>query len=123
MPKQHPPAARVAPPIPVLHGRRSRLAVAAPAVLTASKTDSRVVVGQGDYQYEVLHHWPQLPAQFRWQTTHNVAVDRAGQLYVIHEGDPNQPDHPSIFVFDAEREVRPVVRPAVSGGRPRHGSA
>jgi hemin uptake protein HemP len=59
------------------------------------------VVGHGDYQYEVLHNWPQLPAQFRWQTTHNVAVDHAGQLYVIHEGDANQPDHPAIFVFDA----------------------
>ena len=78
------------------------LALASPAVLTASKTDSKLVVGQGDYQYEVLHNWPQLPTQFHWQTTHNVAVDRGGHLYVIHEGDANQPDHPSIFVFDAE---------------------
>ncbi|MHB9077677.1 MAG: twin-arginine translocation signal domain-containing protein [Pirellulaceae bacterium] len=78
------------------------LALAAPAVLTASKTDTQLVVGQGDYRYEVLHNWPQLPAQFHWQTTHNVAVDRAGLLYVIHEGDPNQPDHPAIFVFDGE---------------------
>ncbi|MHB0956193.1 MAG: NHL repeat-containing protein [Pirellulaceae bacterium] len=78
------------------------LALAAPAVLTARKTDSRLIVGQGDYQYEIVHHWPQLPLPFRWQTTHNVAVDQAGRLYVIHEGDPNLPDHPSIFVFDAD---------------------
>jgi hypothetical protein len=31
-----------------------------------------------------------------------VAVDRDGNLYVIHEGRENQRDHPSIFVFDSE---------------------
>lgn len=76
--------------------------VAAPAVLTASKSDSKTIVGTGEYRYEVLHNWPQLPARFQWQTTHNVAVDRAGLLYVIHEGHANKPDHPSIFVFDAQ---------------------
>jgi len=52
--------------------------VAAPAVITASKTDSRKIVGEGDFQYEIVHDWPQLPAPFTWQTTHNVAVDKSG---------------------------------------------
>ena len=69
-------------------------------VLTARKTDSKLVVGDGEYKYEVEHEWPQLPDKYTWQTTHNVAVDKAGNVYVIHEGDPNQKDHPSIFVFD-----------------------
>jgi hypothetical protein len=43
-----------------------------------------------------------LPDKFSWQTTHNVAVDKSGNLYVIHEGRKEQQDHPSIFVFDAE---------------------
>ncbi len=76
--------------------------VAAPAIATDSKTDGKSIVGSGDYQYEVLHNWPQLPSQFQWQTTHNVAVDSVGQLYVIHEGHADKPDHPSIFVFDAD---------------------
>ncbi len=76
--------------------------VAAPAVVTASKTDSKLIIGEGDYQFEVFHDWPQLPSQFQWQTTHNVAVDRAGNLYVIHEGHADKPDHPAIFVFDPE---------------------
>ena len=76
--------------------------IASPAVLTASKTQSKIIVGTGDYRYEVHHNWPQLPGQFRWQTTHNVAVDRAGRLYVIHEGHTDKPDHPSIFVFDGD---------------------
>lgn len=77
-------------------------AFAAPAVLTAARTDSQVIIGEGDYKYEVTHDWPQLPEKFTWQTTHNVAIDKAGNLYVIHEGRPDQKDHPSIFVFDPE---------------------
>ena len=74
----------------------------APAVLTASKTDSTLILGEGDYKYEVIHEWPQLPEKFTWQTTHNVAVDKANNLYVIHQGLADQSDHPSIFVFDAD---------------------
>jgi len=76
--------------------------IMAPAVVTASKSDSRIVLGEGDYRYEVQHDWPQLPKQYTWQTTHNVAVDSASNLYVIHEGREDQKDHPSIFVFDVE---------------------
>ena len=74
----------------------------APAVITAAKTDGPVIVGEGDYRFEVTHNWPQLPAEFSWQTTHNVAVDKSGNVYVIHEGRENLKDHPSIFVFDSE---------------------
>lgn len=72
----------------------------APAIVTASKTNSEVILGEGDYRYQVMHEWPQLPDKYTWQTTHNVAVDEAGNLYVIHEGREDQKDHPSIFVFD-----------------------
>lgn len=75
---------------------------AAPAVLTASKVDKPLIVGEGEHKFEVIHNWPKLPEKYSWQTTHNVAVDSAGNLYVIHEGRGNLKDHPSIFVFDAE---------------------
>ena len=75
-------------------------ALAAPAVITHAKTESKLIVGEGDFQYEVQHAWPQLPSQYSWQTTHNVAVDKAQNLYVIHEGRANMKEHPSIFVFD-----------------------
>jgi hypothetical protein len=74
--------------------------VAAPAVLTASKTESSPILGKGDYKYEVIHDWPQLPSRFTWQTTQGLAVDRSGCLYVIHMGSASHRDHPSIFVFD-----------------------
>jgi len=73
---------------------------AAPRVLTAPKSPRPLVIGTGEHRYEVLHNWAQLPAKYSWQTTHNVAVDRHGLLYVIHEGRENLKDHPSIFVFD-----------------------
>ncbi len=72
----------------------------APAIHADSKTDSRIVLGTGDHQYEVTHDWAKLPSKFTWQTTHNVAIDKDGFVYVIHEGRADQTDHPSIFVFD-----------------------
>lgn len=77
-------------------------ALATPTILTAKKTDGPLIVGSGEHQYEVFHHWPQLPDSYSWQVTHNVAIDLSGNLYVIHEGKVELPDHPAIFVFDSE---------------------
>jgi hypothetical protein len=100
------------------HSVASTVAVlAAPAVITAAKTDTRIVLGAGDYRYDVLHDWPQLPRQFTWQTTHGVAFDRDGLLYVLHQGLAEQPEHPAIFVFDPEgRYVRSFGQMLSSGG-------
>lgn len=96
------------------HGRREFFRFAAgaavgtvgiaglPTILTAKKTDSPLVLGEGEYKYEVTHDWPQLPGQFTWQTTQDIAIDKAGNVYVIHQGDAKKPDHPSIFVFDTD---------------------
>jgi hypothetical protein len=79
-------------------------AIVAPAVLKPrnAKAAAPTIVGKGDHRYEAIHGWPQLPSQFTWQTTHNVAIDRDCNLYVIHEGRAEQKDHPAIFVFDPE---------------------
>ena len=78
---------------------------------------AETVIGEGNYRYGVLHAWPQLPDKFSWQTTHNVAVDKDGFLYVIHEGRKNQKDHPSIFVFDPKgRYVRSFGEQFQGGG-------
>ncbi len=91
--------------------------MAAPAVMTASKTDTITIVGQGEYRYQVDHQWPQLPDKYTWQTTHNVAVDRAGNVYVIHEGRAHLADHPAIFVFDPQgRFVRAFGNQFQGGG-------
>lgn len=76
--------------------------LAAPRIITASKTNTELFVGEGPHKFRVHHHWPQLPDRYSWQTTHNVAVDKAGNLYVIHEGKQALKDHPAIFVFDSQ---------------------
>ena len=92
-------------------------ALAAPRVFTAQKSDRQLVIGTGAHRYEVLHHWAQLPDKYSWQTTHNVAIDREGLLYVIHEGRENLKDHPSIFVFDGQgRFVRAFGNQFQGGG-------
>ncbi len=76
-------------------------AMASPAgTAHARRTGNEVVAGEGEHTYRFRHHFPQLPDRFTWQTTHGVALDAAGNLYVIHEGKKQQKDHPSIFVFD-----------------------
>ena len=77
-------------------------AVAMPRILTAKRDSKQVIVGEGEHKFEVLHGWGALPDKYSWQTTHNVAIDKAGNLYVIHEGRQNLKNHPSIFVFDPE---------------------
>lgn len=91
-------------------------AVCAPAIVTAKRTAAQDVTGQGDFQYKVKHAWPELPSKYSWQTTHNVAVDKANNLYVIHEGVAGT-DHPSIFVFDEDgRYIRSFGKQFQGGG-------
>jgi hypothetical protein len=76
--------------------------LAAPRSLLARPARREIIVGEGEYRYRCVHNWAQLPDKYTWQTTHNVAVDKAANLYVIHEGHEAKRDHPSIFVFDSE---------------------
>ncbi len=95
----------------------SAVALATPAIVTAKKTDGPTIVGTGEHQYEVQHMWPQLPEKYTWKTTHNVAFDSEGLLYVIHEGSGDEDDNPTIFVFDADgKYVRSFGKEFVGGG-------
>jgi hypothetical protein len=44
------------------------------------------VIGSGEYTYECDHHFGELPSKIKWQTTHGVAVDAEGLVYVTHQG-------------------------------------
>jgi len=74
------------------------------------------VVGEGEHRYEVIHDWVTLPDRYSWQITHNVAIDRDGNLYVIHEGQEDLPDHPAIFVFDADGKFVKAFGQQFQGG-------
>ena len=77
--------------------------VGAPAVLTASKTDSKPILGEGDYKYEVIHDWPQLPDRNSpgRQLTAWRSTSRAACMYSTW-ATRSFSDHPSIFVFDPD---------------------
>ena len=78
----------------------STAGVAAFSIVGGKKTmgapvrEGGVIVGEGEHKYEVINDWVRLPDKYSWQTTHNVAVDKDGNLYVIHEGKASLPDHP-----------------------------
>lgn len=55
-------------------------------------------VGSGEYVYECRHGWVELPGGLEWQTTHNVAVDGQGHVYITHQGVGKLMD--TVFVFD-----------------------
>jgi len=91
--------------------------VAAPAILTAKRTAAQNVIGTGDLQFHYDHQWAKLPKPFHWQTTHNVAVDPDGHVYVIHQGKGDLPEHPAIFVFDPDgRLIRSFGQQFQGGG-------
>jgi hypothetical protein len=94
------------------------LARSACSLALEPKTDSALpILGAGEHRYECNHAWAQLPDKYTWQTTHNVAVDSAGLVYIIHEGRLEQPDHPAIFVFDdAGKFVRAFGHEFQGGG-------
>ena len=96
----------------------SATAAAGPILLgTEDKSENKpLVTGEGEHRYEVIHDWAKLPDKFTWQTTHNVAVDSQGNVYVIHEGRKELKDHPSIFVFDPTGKYIRSFGPQFQGG-------
>ncbi|HXD85202.1 MAG TPA: twin-arginine translocation signal domain-containing protein [Urbifossiella sp.] len=84
---------------------RSSAAVAAAAAtgptllgITRRTEDLNPAVGSGDHKYECFHDWAQLPTDYSWQTTHNVAIDSQGLVYITHQGIGKQMD--TVLVFD-----------------------
>jgi hypothetical protein len=55
-------------------------------------------MGSGAHVFEVTHGWGTLPKDMDWQTTHNIAVDSAGHVYITHQGIGKVMD--TVLVFD-----------------------
>ena len=92
-------------------------AAATPVFARSRRLGGETVIGEGPHRFRVHHRFAQLPDRFTWQTTHGVALDAAGNLYVIHEGRKEQKDHPAIFVFDpAGRFIRAFGAQFQGGG-------
>jgi len=76
------------------------VAVTGPLILGAEPkgTPKKPTVGVEGHLYECNHNWGELPTDYAWQTTHNVALDSAGLVYITHQGIGKQMD--TVLVFD-----------------------
>ncbi len=77
-------------------------ALAGPILLGATdKAGTRnAVVGEGEFRYECIHNWGELPSHLHWETTHGVTIDAEGLVYVKQQGHDGKPPMDTIVVFD-----------------------
>lgn len=102
----------------------------APRIIGAThKAGARnAVVGAGEYRYECFHDWGRLPPQLRWETTHGVAMDEEGLIYIKQQGHGGSPMD-TVVVFDATgKYVRSFGKEYYPGGhgidiRKEHGQS
>lgn len=73
---------------------------AAAAIHASDKSGAKpAVIGEGEHTYECIHDWAMdaLPRGVHYgNASHGVAIDKAGNIYVTHYGNPG-----SVFVFDS----------------------
>lgn len=85
--------------------------------MTRKSDEPNPVIGTGEHKYQCFHNWGELPGEFEWQTTHNVALDSAGLVYITHQGLPKKKGMDTTFVFDAKGNyVRSFGRDWHGGG-------
>jgi hypothetical protein len=77
-------------------------AVSAPAFLGATdKVGSKApILGQGEYQYEAIHDWGELPRTIQYGNTHGVCEDSQGDIYIHHTVRSTSESLDTIVVFD-----------------------
>jgi WD40 repeat protein len=107
--------------------RRAFLKASAAVAVSASgptllgmtrKADSpHPVIGVEGHMYECHHGWGQLPGDLEWQTTHNIAVDAEGLVYVTHQGHKDRKGLDTVLVFEPSgRFVRSFGKEWHGGG-------
>ena len=76
--------------------------VAAPAILGAQdKSGSkRPIIGSGEFTYEVVHDWGELPPNIKYGNTHGVCRDSQGHVYIHHTVHKTSHSADAMVVFD-----------------------
>jgi hypothetical protein len=79
-------------------------AACAPTFLGATdKSGSRApILGQGEYRYEAIHDWGELPGNIKYGNTHGVCEDSQGNIYIHHTVYATSESQDTMVVFDAE---------------------
>ena len=78
-------------------------AASAPAFLGATdKAGSKTpILGQGEYRYEAIHDWGELPRTIKYGNTHGVCEDSQGNIYVHHTVHAGSDSLDTMVVFDS----------------------
>jgi hypothetical protein len=87
--------------------RREFLAAAAavpvsPMLLNVqNKSGTRApVLGEGQFTYEAIHDWGELPPRIKWGNTHGVVEDSQRNIYIHHTVHATSESADSLVVFD-----------------------
>jgi hypothetical protein len=93
-------------------------AIVSPTILgAAGKSGSKnPVIGSGEYRYECIHDWGQLPGRLHWETTHGVAIDETGLVYIKHQGHGKTPLDTIVVFDDRGKFVRSFGKEYYPGG-------
>lgn len=69
--------------------------------MTRKADEPNPVIGSGEHKYQCHHNWGELPPDYAWQTTHNVAIDLEGLIYITHDGARGtKANMDTVIVFD-----------------------
>jgi hypothetical protein len=79
-------------------------AASAPAFLRATdKAGTKApTLGQGEFQYEAVHDWGELPRTIKYGNTHGVCEDSQGHIYIHHTVYASSESLDTMVVFDAK---------------------
>ena len=74
----------------------------APLILKAQdKAGTKApVLGEGEFKYEAIHNWGELPSHIKWGNTHNVVEDAQGHIHVHHTVHATSESGDTVVVFD-----------------------
>lgn len=77
-------------------------AASAPVFLRATdKAGTKApILGQGEYQYEAVHDWGELPRTIKYGNTHGVCEDSQGHIYIHHTVHATSESQDTMVVFD-----------------------
>ena len=86
--------------------------------MTRKADEPNPVIGSGEHKYQCFHNWGELPADYAWQTTHNVAIDSEGMIYITHQGSKStKSNRDTVMVFDPKGKlVRSFGKEWINGG-------
>jgi hypothetical protein len=78
------------------------LMTGAPFVRGQDKTGLKPpVIGVGEYTYECIHDWGELPPGHVYGNTHGVAIDAQGEIHIKHTVGAGATVDDAVVVFDA----------------------